>query len=200
LRWHASLVRRHWAYPRPVDGRPRIARAIRALVLGMVRDNPGWGYRRIHGELVGLGYKFAPSTVWQILKGAGIDSAPTRSGQSLLQRRQFRVAAGHRCLPWRDGPRSCLPTPAHLRAQRALQRSFHAGFARVLDGTPAAGVRAQSAGAVRGSADRARAEACRLLVRRCQAAHGGLKAPIWVMIVATSSAAHSSLILPSVTR
>jgi glyoxylase-like metal-dependent hydrolase (beta-lactamase superfamily II) len=36
--------------------------------------------------------------------------------------------------------------------------------------------------------------------RGCQAAHGGLKAPIWAMIAATSSAAHSSLILPSVTR
>ena len=48
----------------------------------MARDNPGWGYRRIHGELTGLGYKLAPSTVWQILKGAGIDPAPTRSGQT----------------------------------------------------------------------------------------------------------------------
>ena len=48
----------------------------------MLRDNPGWGYRRIHGELAGLGRKAAPSTVWKILKDAGIDPAPTRSGQS----------------------------------------------------------------------------------------------------------------------
>ena len=48
----------------------------------MARDNPGWGYRRIHGELAGLGYKLAPSTVWQILKDAGIDPAPRRSGQT----------------------------------------------------------------------------------------------------------------------
>ena len=55
---------------------------MRALVLEMARDNPGWGYRRIHGELAGLGYKPAPSTVWQILKDAGIDPAPRRSGQT----------------------------------------------------------------------------------------------------------------------
>ena len=79
LRWHASLVRRHWAYPRRASGRPRTAPAVRVLVLQMVRDNPGWGYRRIHGELTGLGYKLAPSTVWQILKDAGIDPAPRRS-------------------------------------------------------------------------------------------------------------------------
>jgi hypothetical protein len=48
----------------------------------MAQDNPTWGYRRIHGELTGLGYTVAPSTVWQILKDAGIDPAPRRSGQT----------------------------------------------------------------------------------------------------------------------
>jgi len=52
------------------------------LVLEMARDNPAWGYRRVHGELTGLGCKIAPSTVWQILKDAGIDPAPRRAGQS----------------------------------------------------------------------------------------------------------------------
>ena len=42
LRWHASLVRRHWAHPRRTPGRPRTAQAIRALVLEMTRDNPGY--------------------------------------------------------------------------------------------------------------------------------------------------------------
>ena len=54
--------------------------AIRALVLEMARDNPSWGYRRIHGELTGLGYTIAPSTVWKILHEAGIDPAPRRAG------------------------------------------------------------------------------------------------------------------------
>jgi putative transposase len=82
MRWHAGLVRRRWACPRRVLGRPRTAPAIRALALEMARDNPRWGYRRIHGELTGLGFKLAPSTVWQILKDAGIDPAPTRAGQT----------------------------------------------------------------------------------------------------------------------
>jgi len=82
LRWHADLVRRRQAYPHRTPGRPRTAPAVRALVLEMARDNPSWGYRRIHGELTGLGYKVAPSTVWQILKDAGIDPAPRRAGQT----------------------------------------------------------------------------------------------------------------------
>jgi putative transposase len=82
LRWHADLVRRRWTCPRREPGRPRTASGIRAMVLEMARDNPGWGYRRIHGELAGLGRKLAPSTVWKILKDASIDPAPTRSGQS----------------------------------------------------------------------------------------------------------------------
>ena len=82
LRWHARLVRRHWTYPRRSPGRPRARQAVRALVLEMARDNPGWGYRRIHGELTVLGHAIAASTVWQILHDAGIDPAPRRSGQT----------------------------------------------------------------------------------------------------------------------
>jgi putative transposase len=82
LRWHADMVRRRWAYPRRAPGRPRTLPAVRALVVEMARDNPSWGYRRIHGELTGLGYRVAPSTVWQILKEAGIDPAPQPAGQT----------------------------------------------------------------------------------------------------------------------
>jgi transposase len=54
-------------------------RSIRVLVLRLVRENPSWGYRRVHGELLVLGVKVAASTVWQILKDAGIDPAPERA-------------------------------------------------------------------------------------------------------------------------
>jgi transposase len=82
LRWHADLVRRRWTVPRRAPGRPRTVKAIRVLVLEMARDNPGWGYRRIYGELTGLGYKVAPSTVRRILQDAGVEPAPRRSGQT----------------------------------------------------------------------------------------------------------------------
>ena len=78
LRWHAELVKRHRTYRRRPPGRPRTGPAIRRLVLEMARDNPTWGYRRICGELTGLGHKIAPSTIWEILKAADIDPAPQR--------------------------------------------------------------------------------------------------------------------------
>jgi transposase InsO family protein len=64
----------------PAPARPsRTVRSIRVLVLRLARENSGWGYRRIHGELLVLGVKVAPSTVWEILRAAGIDPAPARS-------------------------------------------------------------------------------------------------------------------------
>jgi transposase InsO family protein len=82
LRWHRDIVRRRWAAkPRRCGtGRPATRRNIRALVLRLARENPDWGYRRIHGELAGLGAKVAASTVWEILKNTGIDPAPRRTG------------------------------------------------------------------------------------------------------------------------
>jgi putative transposase len=84
LRWHRDQVaRRHAAASRPKrSGRPRTARSIRLLVLRLAQENPGWGYRRIHGELLVLEIKVAASTVWEILQEAGIDPAPERASST----------------------------------------------------------------------------------------------------------------------
>ena len=84
LRWHARLVARRWTYSRR-PGRPAVRQPIRALVLRLARENPTWGYRRIQGELIGLGHHIAASTVWKILKAADIDPAPHRSGPTWRQ-------------------------------------------------------------------------------------------------------------------
>jgi putative transposase len=81
LRWHRDLIaRRHAAASRSRRrGRPRTLRSIRTLALRLARENGNWGYRRVHGELLTLGIKVAPSTVWEILREAGIDPAPDRA-------------------------------------------------------------------------------------------------------------------------
>ena len=85
LRWHAQLVARRWTYTHRRPGRPPTAPPIRALVLQMARENPRWGYRRIQGELVGLGHTVAASTVWNILRSAGLNPAPRRAGPTWRQ-------------------------------------------------------------------------------------------------------------------
>jgi putative transposase len=66
-------------------GWPAIPCRTKALVLRLAKENPAWGYRRIHGELLGLGIQTAPSTVWEILKAAGIPPAPRRTGPTWAQ-------------------------------------------------------------------------------------------------------------------
>jgi hypothetical protein len=67
LRWHRDIVRRRWARVsrRPRCGRPAAHRNVRSVVLRLARENDSWGYRRIHGELAGLGITVAASAVWQ---------------------------------------------------------------------------------------------------------------------------------------
>jgi putative transposase len=81
LAWHRRLVANHWTYlHRP--GRPSTAVETRQMIVRLARENPAWGYRRIHGELARLGISIAASTVWATLKKAGIDPAPNRSAES----------------------------------------------------------------------------------------------------------------------
>ena len=84
-RWHRSLLARRWTYPHRRPGRPATDAGVRALVLRLAHENPSWGYRRIQGELTGLGVRIAASTVWSILQQAGIDPASRRSPETWRQ-------------------------------------------------------------------------------------------------------------------
>jgi putative transposase len=55
------------------------------LVVRVARENPTWGYRRIHGELCRLGYRIGANAVWSILQRGGVDPAPKRSAVSWRQ-------------------------------------------------------------------------------------------------------------------
>jgi putative transposase len=79
LQWHRRRIAHHWTQTTRGPGRPPTSAEIRRLVLRLAAENPTWGYRRIHGEIAGLGHRIASSTVWKIINTGGIDPAPERS-------------------------------------------------------------------------------------------------------------------------
>ena len=81
LAWHRRLITRKWTYPNP-SGRPRTSQDIRAMVLRLARENPAWGYRRVHGELCGLGYQVSEATVRRILRARRRNPAPPNADTS----------------------------------------------------------------------------------------------------------------------
>jgi putative transposase len=78
-RWVMEL--REGRNPKRV-GRPKIVRNMRELVIRLAKENAGWGYRRIVGELRKLRLKLGRSSVRRILKDEGLTPSPTRRGRA----------------------------------------------------------------------------------------------------------------------
>jgi putative transposase len=97
LRWHRELVRRRWTYEQRRQGRPPLASQTRRLILRFAAENPSWGYKRIHGELAGLGIGISPSSVWNILHRHGIEPAARRASASWREFLRQQAAAILEC-------------------------------------------------------------------------------------------------------
>jgi putative transposase len=81
LRWHRQLVSQKWDYSdrrKKRLGRSVVSKEVTQLVLQMARDNPSWGYDRIHGALSNIGHEISDTTVGNILRANGIEPAPER--------------------------------------------------------------------------------------------------------------------------
>ena len=82
LRWHRSLVRRRWAFPRRRPGRPALPKETMELICRLARENPRWGYLRIVGELKKLDVTVSKTSVATILRRHGLPPAPRRDGHT----------------------------------------------------------------------------------------------------------------------
>ena len=83
LRWHREMVRRKWAlHQKRKPGRPRLSSELEELIIRLANENPRWGYDKIHGELLKLGFAVSPTSVRNVLKRHQIPPAPQRSSLS----------------------------------------------------------------------------------------------------------------------
>jgi putative transposase len=85
MRWHRRLVARRWTYSTRRPGRPALDDELVALIVRLARENPRWGYQRIAGELVGLGFRVSATSVRRVLDRNGVFPTPRRSGPSWRQ-------------------------------------------------------------------------------------------------------------------
>jgi hypothetical protein len=126
LRWHRELVAGKWRYSTAKPpGRPPITGVVRELVLRLATENPGWGYRRIHGELTGLGHRVAPSTRQRFQScGTTVVGRPSdvRSANPVAEPGHLPASGSSPCHSAAAVPESGDPTPHPTSTPAAVAR------------------------------------------------------------------------------
>lgn len=81
-RWHREFIQRGWPAvgSRRRPGRPQLDPDVQALIVRLARENSRWGYVRIKGELLKLGYDVSATAIRMTLRRRGIPPAPQRAG------------------------------------------------------------------------------------------------------------------------
>src|SRR5437867_13032345 len=97
LRWHRQLIARRWTYSHRSSGRPPLERSLRELILRLARENPHWGYKRIVGELKGLGIPVSATSVRKVLLEAGLQPSPQRTQSSWRAFLRAQASGVHAC-------------------------------------------------------------------------------------------------------
>ncbi len=81
LKWHRELVRRKWTTEHKNNGgRPKIDPELEHLIVRLAKENSRWGYSKIEGELLKLGFKISQTTIRNVLNRHGIVPSPVRNG------------------------------------------------------------------------------------------------------------------------
>jgi putative transposase len=96
LDWHRRMVRRRWTYRSAPRGRPPVPDQVQQLIVRLARENPRWGYQRIHGELLRLGCQISASSIRRVLRAHDVDPAPRRAPttwRSFLRRQAAGILA-----------------------------------------------------------------------------------------------------------
>jgi putative transposase len=96
VNWHRAGFRLYWTWisrVRQVEGRKRVSKEVRALIVRMVAENPTWGAPRIHGELLKLGFAVSERSVSRWIRGAPRDPDPLKRWLTFLRNHREAIAA-----------------------------------------------------------------------------------------------------------
>jgi putative transposase len=93
LGWHRRMVRRRWTSPALPSGRPPIPDWAQTLIVRLATENPRWGYQRIRGELLHLGFRASGSSIARVLRANGLQPAPRPAARSTTWRLFLRRQA-----------------------------------------------------------------------------------------------------------